>query len=981
MNYTLLYILFPLITACFSYQTACGQDPVYRLISKANGLPSNTVYNILQDKQGFIWMGHDKGLSRYDGKQFKHFASNTQQGKSLSNLIEGRNTIWCQDFTGNVYYVKKDSIVKEEKMQSSGYYTNLSMIKNELLVMAGYRSIQTLNVRTREYSIQQFDTEMGSAISFEKDRVVIMNEENQWVFDGKKTSHTNLLSKSAGDIFFLRNFGGEYYGISKNTYPVISVVKNNSFEALPLLQPGIFVQDVTIIDDLLWISTSSGAWCFGLNMQPAFGGHCFFAGKNITRIIKDREGSYWFGTLDNGVLFVPDINNRLYNYNNEKFSALRISANAQILYAGTSNNRILSFDFFKHQFTSLYKGDANHEVLTIHEDPASSQLLFSSDKVILINRNGRALFELGIAGKSFAPLSPSLYAMAYSGGISVIANQKGTEPPLPDWLQREGLRWETNHFILQKAQSRGRSVVYNERDSILYGATANGLFYFSPRGSGKITAAGKEIYASQLLLDGTTLYAATFSDGLFQISGGTHASSITGKNRPLMKTIYRIFKSEDWLWMVGDGMLQRYDPDTDEVVELTEADGLPRAEIKDVVAINSSLYIATTDGMAELNEFTGDGNKVPPELVINSVLVNGAAVNWQEPLSLGKNDNNIEIQFSLLTYKESDSLLLEYKINKEDWQALPAGSRVIRLSSLSSGNYTVAIRGFNEDGVPSATTATIRFSIAVPFYRKWWFFAGMILLGMAIVYIYFRWRLQNEKKRNELLSQKAKLEQELQQSLLSSIKSQMNPHFLFNALNTIQSYIYTNDKENASQYLGKFSELTRMILDMSNKDIVPLSEEIRALTLYLELEQLRFEEKLVYRLTVDETISTETTCIHSMLIQPYVENAIKHGLLHKKDNWDLLLDFKQVGQYIQVTVEDNGIGRKRSEELNQLRQRKHQSFSTQANQKRLEILNKGLANTIALQITDKQDEQGHAAGTRVVLMIPVSSHQGAVQMK
>jgi ligand-binding sensor domain-containing protein len=961
-----------LITALLLAISAISQNPVYRAIDKSNGLPSNSVYNLLQDKQGFIWMGHDKGLSRYDGKVFKQFNSNTQQGGSLSNLMYADNSVWCQDFSGNFYHVKGDSLVKEQRMRSLSYYASAGFLQKQLLTCVGAKSIQTLNIQTGEYKEFQDSNYHGAAVHFDDHEVLIINETNSYLFDGKTKKVLNKFSQPAKDVFYIRKFGGEYYGISKNSYPAIFIFKDNRFVPLPLLKPGLFIQDATIIDDLLWISTSSGAWCFGLDMKPAFGGHCFFTGKSITKILKDREGSYWFGTLDNGVLFVPDINNRLHTYNDEKFTALQIAGNGSRLYAGTSNNRILSFDFYTSQFTAIYKSAANHEVLSILEDKKEGSFLYASDRVFFIN-NGKQTAELKMSGKNFVSINEDLYAMAHSRGVSIIAKQKGSIPSLPYWLAREGTTWANNHFILTKTISRGRGVAYKKSDSTLYSATASGLYYFSPQASGVITYNGKNIFASHIIVDGTTVFAATFNDGLYKITKNNKATPVISKGEPVAKTIYRVFKSEDWLWLVGDGLLQRYDIDKNELIELTEADGLPQGEIKDIAAINATLYVATTDGLAELDEYSSTENRTPPSLVINKMLVNGGTVDWRQPLSLSMKENNVEINFSLLTFKEDDSLLIEYKINNKNWQRLAPGSRVISLSSLSSGNYTIEIRGFNEDGVQSETTEKISFFIAMPFYKRWWFFMGMLLLGMAAVYVYFRWRLQNEKKRNTLLSQKNKLEQELQQSLLSSIKSQMNPHFLFNALNTIQSYIYTSDKENASQYLGKFSELTRMILDMSSKDIVPLSEEIKALTLYLELEQLRFEDKLHYTLVVDETICTETTHIHSMLIQPYVENAIKHGLLHQKGSWELLIEFTKIDNYIKVTVDDNGIGRKKSEELNKLKMKRHQSFATGANQKRLEILNKGLKNAIALQIIDKKDEQGHPAGTRVILTIPISA--------
>lgn len=947
-----------------------AQDPVFKEITKVNGLPSNTVYNLLQDKRGFIWIGHDKGLSRYDGSFFKHYTSNTQQGRSLSNLIEVNNSIWCQDFSGNFYYVSNDTLKQETRMPSLNYYSAAGFINNNLLTCIGVNTIQALNINTGAYKEFSGNLYQGSATFFDKNKVNIIGNGQHLFFDGTKVSAVERITTLDAKLFFLRKFGGEFYGISKNSFPVISLIKNGVVVPLPLLRSGLFVQDVNIVDDLLWVSTSAGAWCFGLDMKPAFGGHCFFEGKSISKISKDREGNYWFCTLDNGVFFVPDINNRLYTYNNEKLTALHLSTDLKNLYVGTTNSRVLSFDLIDRDFKNVYKGEANHEVLSIIEDGSAGRLFIASDKVAHV-RNNKLIFASPIAGKSFADFNSDLYVMAHTGGISLVTKTPGAEPALPVWLRKEGIKWENNHFFLSKTMSRGRSVAFNTADSTIYGATAKGIFYFSPTGNGTIMADGKEIYASQIIVDGSVAYAATFNNGLYKILNNRKAIPIIAKNIPITNTIYKIFKSEDWLWLVGDGFLQRFDPDKNEIVEITEADGLPKAEIKDVAAANSTLYLATTAGLAELNEYAGTENKIAPYLIVNNVLVNNVAVAWNQPFHLGTKENNIAIHFSLPAFKFGDSLSVEYRINDKPWQKLAPGLRTLSLSALSSGNYVIELRGYNEDGVVSANTATINFTIASPFYKKSVFLFSMLLLGMAIVYLYFRWRLLSEKRSNELIAQKAKLEQELQQSLLSSIKSQMNPHFLFNALNTIQSYIYTNDKENASQYLGKFSELTRMILEMSTKDRVPLADEIRALNLYLELEQLRFDDKLKYQFIVDNAISIETTYIHSMLIQPYVENAIKHGLLHRKDNWALLLQFVKKEAAIEITVDDNGIGRQKSGELNKLKMKNHHSFATNANQTRLEILNKGLKNSIALHIIDKVDDNGQPAGTTVILTIPL----------
>jgi LytS/YehU family sensor histidine kinase len=225
---------------------------------------------------------------------------------------------------------------------------------------------------------------------------------------------------------------------------------------------------------------------------------------------------------------------------------------------------------------------------------------------------------------------------------------------------------------------------------------------------------------------------------------------------------------------------------------------------------------------------------------------------------------------------------------------------------------------------------------------------------------------------NKILLDKVTLEKDLRQSLLTSIRTQMNPHFLFNALNTIQSFIYTNDKKNASEYLVKFSDLTRLILEMSEKESVTLKEEIQALELYVKLESVRFNDKLDYNFIVDANIAKDYIRIAPMIIQPYVENAIKHGLLHKKEDKKLFIYITMSKSMLTITIEDNGVGRVKSNEINMLKNKKHVSFSSNANKKRIEILNQNKEERITgIETIDLYDENKLPIGTRVVIEIPV----------
>jgi LytS/YehU family sensor histidine kinase len=271
--------------------------------------------------------------------------------------------------------------------------------------------------------------------------------------------------------------------------------------------------------------------------------------------------------------------------------------------------------------------------------------------------------------------------------------------------------------------------------------------------------------------------------------------------------------------------------------------------------------------------------------------------------------------------------------------------------------------------IDKGNSITVEFSIAKPFWKTLWFMIVIVMIMIFIIGMIIRKILLRQKKEMQLLASKIKLERELDTSMLASIKSQMNPHFIFNALNTIQSYIYSNDKKSAGVYISKFSDLTRSILQMSNQDMITIAEEVNALQLYLSLEKMRFEDTFHYQIQVAETIDKEFCKIPSMLVQPYVENAIKHGLLHKKNNRQLLIHFSRTQNVLKIIVDDNGVGRKFSNELNQLKNRNHQSFAMNANKKRLEIL-QNLYGNIQFEIIDKFSDLNQAIGTTVIISMP-----------
>ncbi|PQJ76323.1 tetratricopeptide repeat-containing sensor histidine kinase [Polaribacter glomeratus] len=262
-------------------------------------------------------------------------------------------------------------------------------------------------------------------------------------------------------------------------------------------------------------------------------------------------------------------------------------------------------------------------------------------------------------------------------------------------------------------------------------------------------------------------------------------------------------------------------------------------------------------------------------------------------------------------------------------------------------------------------------------------FIGSLIIGslIFITSLFYFSRLKAKKKAEFIAielketQKRLALEKQYKDSELKALKAQMNPHFIFNALNSIQDYIVLNQKNLASDYLGKFADLIRNYLHFSDTGFISIPEEVHNLNLYLELEKLRFEEELEYTFNVDESINSDIIKIPTMLIQPYVENALKHGLLHRKKDRKLMVSMhKYSDEIIECIIEDNGVGREKAKEIKARKVVQHQSFASKATSERLDLLNFGKEQKIGVSILDLK-EGDIVLGTKVVLKIPIIKKQ------
>jgi hypothetical protein len=244
---------------------------------------------------------------------------------------------------------------------------------------------------------------------------------------------------------------------------------------------------------------------------------------------------------------------------------------------------------------------------------------------------------------------------------------------------------------------------------------------------------------------------------------------------------------------------------------------------------------------------------------------------------------------------------------------------------------------------------------------------GLFVLSMAVLVLLLSRAKINAKRRISEMNRK------ISEITQANLRQQMNPHFIFNTLNSIQYYMYQHDKLATNNYLTKFSSLMRKVLENSQHTSVPLRDELDALNLYLELEMVRFKDKFEYQINIDEEIDTLLYKVPTMLIQPYVENSICHGLMPGESKGSLRIDLKLENEYILCTIEDNGIGREAAYERRKKSDNNHNSLGTQIVSSRLDLVNALYGTSLKTIYTDLLNEKGEPAGTRVEIQIPILS--------
>lgn len=947
---------------------ARAQHPYYYTLHDDNGLLSNEVYQLYQDDFGYMWMGCNSGLFRYDGFKFTQFKNTHQNSIAISGLClpEGKR-LYCQNFTGRIFYVNDDSLVLcadvKEHIRTHPAYT-IDENNNAWIGLPGgllkhdTNGHENLLFRDELHIIEIDPSPDGSlyAVDMTKGLLKIdvnINSGYSWkripgISEPFNNSRTTI--KKYGDRFFALSATN-----AERNYYISEIVRDSVFlikkiDANSLAE---FIYSLTCINNKFWLGTSSGAYC--MNAKGEIENH-FFQTEKISDIMMDREGNYWFSSLQNGIFIIPDLDIESITTSNSAIEDNNITS-----LKATSANDL---------FVGTYSGDAYHYSISgnkLEKLPKSRTAVYRNvtailpydEENIIVSRGAVSVINLkNKTDRSY----PSIYIrdMVQTGDsiIFVSSEMAGSIPGISALVNNH------EYHSTNIKYSAGKYVSADKTTGTVWISLNSGLTSYE---QGKFTPyliSSEPLFCNALYSDMYGLWAGTISDGVYNIRNKKVVLHLNNTNGLLGSNVRSIIAAHDTQYIATDECVNiRYPNGSFAYLDYTE--GINAKEITSLALAGNHLFIGTIRGLFHLPVSTRLTNNVKPHIRIVSVFVNGKEEVNKKLVILPWNNTDMLINFSAIALRSRGKFHYQYRIKglRDNWVRLDGNINYVRLNHLPPGNFTFEVKAVNEDGATSAYTATIAIIAQTPFWHQWWFYAFIFIFGSSLVTLLFITRIRKIK-------QAANVRNQLTTSQLTALKAQMNPHFMYNTLNSIQDLVLQNDIKNTNYYLSRYSTLMRKILDSSENNEIDIAEEVEILQLYMELEKLRFGDDFIHSIVVSEKIEGKEISIPSMIIQPFVENAIKHGLLHKKGEKRLEVIFDETGQNLVCTIKDNGIGRKKAAEIQKRSQITHRSFATTATKRRLELVNLDRKHKIKLEIKDLE-VNGMDAGTEVRLEIPI----------
>lgn len=969
--------LIPLILLFFLLNKIHSQELFF--CSSNLNLPSLETYHILQDSKGFIWITTDAGLCRLDGTTLNTYTvkDGISENVVFKSYEDKNGKIWFNTLSGYFFYYEKEkfySIAANSQLEkickpyplSSFFIGNKDTLYAATPSFPGILKIPPKNNYKNilnDTSMIHFCNRFINTNNIDKNEAIMgsgglstNNKDSTYIV----SCNNNFITTSFKGIRIF--YGNEWRGVSDkegNLYlpsgKKITLIRkvDNTIEYFDFPNEIIYINQDKEGD--LWIGTRKGGGYLYKNANLKSKPIRFLRSLSISSVLLDREGSVWTSTLEKGIfqslsknvlcINIQGDNATTFNKKNDELTITFSSKNIMSVYKNDSiyNNR---------QFLNTLPNNCNLENVFIHNNKLffSSQLglfcLDSKNKFLLKFDNISSL-------KGFYKIGKDTLLIINTSAVFLFYKDE----------------------IVKKIQlpfSTMSSIQLKDKTILIYSRNNYGISEYK---NGTIKTYLKEY--SQLktrinsIIEDTVgnLWIATNQNGIFCFTVKKKLLKLNN-NTDLLNNKVNAFTIDDVgnLWAgTNEGLIKiMYLTNLEKITihAFNKSNGLPTTQIEKLIAFNNKIWCASKENLFYFESSKLKLNTTAPFIEIKSIAINNKNYNLRDTPTFNYNQNNIRFQSTLISYKNLEKREFLYKLNGYDkeWHLSTTGD--IQYTNLNSGVYTYSIYGLNNDKVKSKTPATFTFIIKNPFWLTWWFISILVICLILCIFTIIKfWKNKIEKREKE----KTITNQKIAQLQMTAIRAQMNPHFLFNAICSIQHYIIKNNNVQSYNYLSKFSLLIRNILDNSKEDYISIEQEVTTLKLYIELEQIRFKQPFQAIIDIDKNVEMDFE-IPTMLIQPYVENAIWHGLMPKKTKGCLWVLIKKDANLLKISIKDNGVGRSINTNVFS---KAHESKGMLLTKERLEAMEIKYKKNFDLKITDLKDSQGNSEGTEVTITIPI----------
>lgn len=951
------------------------------------GLPSNETYDIYQDTKGYIWIATDRGLSKYDGYNFKNYTTDHNLGdNTIFKFYEdcfGR--VWFLSYNGKLSYYYNDQIFQPKtnlKHTAIGHLLSMYVDKHETIWIGSslgefkaqfiHQDSLSISPTKEQYTLRQIDSNgyiySGSYYRKKIKPRLFKNAFNIKLIDkhfyliflltkkGKLKTNTSsdIIDSSYrrvngvtrkwllnNEILFYSNSGSSlnFFDSKKKKFKSIKVSGENQFSSIPIIKnKNGFAFSDTNNRKFYPIDLDSISISYGENTRTS-----------ITNIVTDSQNGIWTATLNSGIYYQPQsfiktISNKHYNY-----EAIKELNGIEHLVLRTRESDILQYT--KNRFEKIVDQPYN---------TVDGRLTSFRNKVVFycIKNNGLKYLK----GKRKVRLNDTIFPIR----DAVTLNKE--HYTLYNRLFVYMLGKNDSILLFKKFYSKNMNLMIRKIKSIsyknksaLYIGTLEGLIELHQ--SGKVIDLREEnpLFKTRIETIQRDKYGrnwvATKGKGVLLLHNGT-VTNITTSQGLLGSICTQLYIGKKRVWVATENGLSGINLENiNDIDNFTKKDGLISNQINAIYELNNKVWVASDIGISYF-DIEYHKKKYVPRVYIKDILVENQLKN-KDDFCIAPEENLLTINFLGISLRDHGDLIYQYRLRGLDSNWYTTKNPSVQYSTLPKGNYVFEVKTINHQGI-SSFSQTIQFSKKPHFWETITFSIVIVILTILGTIFFVNHRLYIVKKRESLKRRAIQAE-------LKLLRSQMNPHFTFNAMNSIQYYIQQNNTSKALAFVHKFSKLIRLILQNTQKETITLYEEIEALTLYMNIEQERLKNNFQYTINISKNVDQNQVKMAPMLLQPYVENAIWHGIMNKP-NGKGKINIRIYEKYSRIICEiiDDGIGREASKRLqNNLKN----SIGMSLLEERLSLINTSKVIKQTVEIFDILNSKKEICGTKVKLTL------------